>query len=46
VYPYQALKQRLQSLDTTTTRLMVPEGTNPTTMKNHMLRVAAELNIP
>ena len=43
---YQALKQKLQSLDNTATRLIVPEGTSITTMKNRILRVAAELGIP
>ena len=31
---YNALKQKIQSLDTTATRMPLPEGTNPTTMKN------------
>jgi len=26
--------------------MALPEGTNPTTMKNRILRVAAELNVP
>jgi hypothetical protein len=43
---YQALKDKIQSLDNTATRLTLPEGTSPTTMKNRILRVAAELNIP
>jgi hypothetical protein len=43
---YQAFKEKIQSLDTTATRLMLPEGTNPTTMKNRLLRVAAELGVP
>ena len=43
---YHALKQKLQSLDNTATRRTVPEGTSPTTMKNRILRVAAELNMP
>jgi hypothetical protein len=43
---YQALKEKIQSLDNTATRLALPEGTSPTTMKNHILRAAAELNIP
>jgi hypothetical protein len=42
---YQALKQKLQSLDTTATRLTIPEGISQTTMKNRILRVAAELGI-
>jgi hypothetical protein len=43
---YQALKGKIQSLDNTATRLTLPEGTSPTTMKNRILRVAAELGIP
>jgi hypothetical protein len=43
---YNALKEKIQSLDDTATRLMVPEGTSVATMKNRILRVAAELNIP
>jgi len=43
---YNALKQKIQSLDTTATRMPLPEGTNPTTMKNRIIRVAAELGVP
>jgi hypothetical protein len=43
---YHALKEKLQSLDNTATRMPLPEGTRPTTMKNRILRVAAELGIP
>jgi hypothetical protein len=43
---YHALKEKIQSLDNTATRLTLPEGTSPTTMKNRLLRVAAELNTP
>ena len=43
---YHALKERLASLENAATRLTLPEGTSPTTMKNRILRVAAELNIP
>lgn len=43
---YQALKEKIQSLSDTATRLTLPEGTSPTTMKNRILRVAAELHIP
>jgi hypothetical protein len=43
---YQAFKAKIQSLDNTATRLTLPEGTSPTTMKNRLLRVAAELNTP
>jgi hypothetical protein len=41
---YQAFKEKIQSLDNTATRITIPEGTSPTTMKNRILRVAAELN--
>jgi hypothetical protein len=43
---YNALKQKIQSLDNTAARMPLPEGTSPTTMKNRILRVATELNIP
>ena len=43
---YHALKAKIQSLDKTATRFTLPEGTNPTTMKNRILRVAAEIKIP
>jgi hypothetical protein len=43
---YHAFKEKIQSLDNTAARLMLPEGTRPTTMKNRILRVAAELRIP
>jgi hypothetical protein len=43
---YQAFKEKIQSLDNTATRITIPEGTSPTTMKNRLLRVAAELGIP
>ncbi len=43
---YQAFKEKLQSLDNTATRLTLPEGTSPTTMKNRLLRVAAEIKVP
>ena len=43
---YHTLKEKLQSLDNTATRLTVPEGTTSTTMKNRILRVAADLKIP
>jgi hypothetical protein len=42
---YQALKGKIQSLDNTATRLMLPEETSPTTMKNRLLRVAAALGM-
>jgi precorrin-4 methylase len=43
---YHAFKEKIQSLDNTATRITIPEGTSPTTMKNCILRVAAELRIP
>jgi hypothetical protein len=43
---YQAFKDKIQSLDNTATRIPISEGTRPTTMKNRILRVAAELRIP
>jgi hypothetical protein len=42
---YNVLREKIQSLDNTATRMALPEGTNPTTMKNCILRVAAELGI-
>jgi hypothetical protein len=41
---YHALREKIQTLDNTATRLMIPEGTTAATMKNRILRVAAELN--
>jgi hypothetical protein len=43
---YHAFKERIESLGNTASRVTLPEGTSPTTMKNRILRVAAELNIP
>jgi hypothetical protein len=43
---YFAFKEKIQSLDNTATRITIPEGTSPTTMKNRILRVAAELGMP
>src|SRR5919106_580569 len=43
---YETLRQKIQSLSTDATRLMVPEGTSVTTMKARILRVAAELGMP
>jgi hypothetical protein len=43
---YHALKQKIQSLGTTATRMPLPEGINPNTMKNRILHVAAEINVP
>jgi hypothetical protein len=43
---YQALREKIRSPGNTASRMTIPEGTSPTTMKNRLLRVAAELNIP
>jgi len=43
---YRALKQKIQSLDNTASRMPLPDGTSRTTMKNRILRVAAELGVP
>jgi hypothetical protein len=43
---YRALKEKIQSLGDTAVRLSLPEGMSPTTMKNRILRVAAELGMP
>ena len=43
---YQALRDKIRSLDTTAIRMPLPDGTSPTTMKHCILRVAAELSIP
>ena len=43
---YHALKVKIKLLDNTATRLTIPEGTSTTTMKNRILRVAAEMGIP
>ena len=42
---YQALSTRVQSLSDQAVRMMIPEGTPQNTMKNRLLRVAAELGI-
>jgi hypothetical protein len=43
---YHAFKEKIQALDHTATRITLPEGTSPTTMKNRLLRVAAALGTP
>jgi hypothetical protein len=43
---FHILKDKIQSLDNTATRFTIPAGTTATTMKNRILRVAAELKIP
>jgi hypothetical protein len=40
---YHALKQNIQSLDNNATRVTLPEDTNPTSIKNRILRVAGGL---
>jgi hypothetical protein len=41
-----ALKEKIESLDNTAARLTIPEDVSTATMKNRILRVAAELGIP
>ncbi len=41
-----ALKQKIHSLDNTTTRLMTPEGLNHSIMENRILRAVVEPRIP
>jgi hypothetical protein len=43
---YQALKTKIQALDGAAARLTLPEGASPTTMKNRLLRVAADAGVP
>jgi hypothetical protein len=43
---YQELRTRIQSLSDRAVRMTIPDGTNLTTMKNRVLRVAAELRVP
>jgi transposase len=43
---YLELKTRLTALSSHAVQITIPEGTSPTTMKNRILRVAAELRIP
>ena len=43
---YHAFKEKIESLGNIATRVTLPEGSSPTTMKNRILRVAAELNTP
>jgi hypothetical protein len=42
---YNALEQKIHSLDNAAPRLALPDGASPTSMKNRIFRVAAELNI-
>jgi hypothetical protein len=43
---YQELRARIPELSTQAVQMTIPAGTSPTTMKNRLLRVAAELGIP
>jgi hypothetical protein len=43
---YQELRTRIPALSTQAVQMTIPAGTSPTTMKNRILRVAAELHIP
>jgi hypothetical protein len=43
---YQELKTRLTALSSHAVQMTIPEGISPATMKNRILRVAAELRIP
>ena len=43
---YQAMKEKIRALDGTAARVTLPDGTSPTTMKNCLLRVAAEAGVP
>lgn len=43
---YHALKDTIPSLETTATRLLLPDGTSPRPMKHRILRVAEELSMP
>jgi hypothetical protein len=36
---YHAIREKIQSLDSTATRIALPEGTSPTTMKNRIVRM-------
>ena len=42
---YRALSEKLQSLGNSATRMTIEDGTNPTTLKNRVLRGAAELGV-
>jgi hypothetical protein len=41
---YYAFREKIESLGNTATRFTLPEGISPTTMKNRIIRIAAELN--
>ena len=42
---YHALRTKLQMLTSQAVRMLIPDGTSPTTMKNRILRVAMELKV-
>ena len=43
---YQALKTKIHALDGAAARLTLPEDTSLATMKNRLLRVAADVDVP
>jgi hypothetical protein len=43
---YHALREKISSLQTTATLMILPEGTNPATMKKRILRISGDLEIP
>jgi hypothetical protein len=43
---YRTLREKIQSLDNTAARMLLPAGATPAAMKNRILRVAAEINVP
>jgi hypothetical protein len=43
---YQELKKRIPLLSSQAVHMTIPEGSSPNTMKNRILRIAAELGIP
>jgi hypothetical protein len=42
----ETLRQKIQALSGTAVCTTIPDGTSPSTLKNRILRGAAELNIP
>jgi hypothetical protein len=42
---YNALREKIQSLADTATRMTLPEGMSSTAMKNRILRMAADLKV-
>ena len=42
---YRALYEKLKSLGNTATRITIDDGASPTTVKNRILRVAAEVGV-